>query len=36
MPKDDWPTKISYYPVLKLVTGQDLELVDKDTPEQHT
>ncbi|CAG8221927.1 unnamed protein product [Penicillium nalgiovense] len=28
-------SKNSYYPAPKLVTGQDLELVDKDTPEQH-
>lgn len=34
--KVDWPIKNSYYPAPKLVTDQDLELVDKDTPEQHT
>ncbi|KAJ5121559.1 uncharacterized protein N7515_009520 [Penicillium bovifimosum] len=26
----------SYYPAPKLVTDQDLEQFDKDTPEQHT
>ena len=34
--KDDWPIKNSYYPSPMLVTDQDLEQVDKDTPEQHT
>jgi len=32
--KDDWPIKTSYYPAPILVTDQDLQQVDRDTPQQ--